>query len=50
MAPTERQEKLKLLIFGVYDRGNVTTEEASEILDMEVGEFVEQFEAWQNIE
>jgi predicted HTH domain antitoxin len=50
MKTVEKRNKLKNLIFKVYGRGNVTTDEASEILEMEVGDFVTEFEDWQGPE
>ena len=46
MKTVDREARLKKLIFEVYDRGNVTTEEAKEILEMELSEFVTEFDAW----
>lgn len=46
MTSEVRSERLKKLIFEVYSRGNVTTTEAAEILEMEFADFVIEFNIW----
>jgi hypothetical protein len=41
-------DDLQNLIFQVYERGNITTEKACEMLEMKnLGDFVVDFEEWQ---
>ena len=49
MTSEVRASRLKQLIFEVYDRGNVSTSEASEILEMDLQDFVDEFNDWQDI-
>ena len=48
MTSEDRSTRLKQLIFEVYDRGNVSTEEGAEILEMALADFVEDFNSWSN--